>query len=115
MIAEWELIALMERLEADALRQWIELGWITPEASDAGFAFDEVDVARVRLICDLRYDLEVEEESVSIILSLIDQLHDTRRKLRAFAAALEEQPEDVRTKFAERLRAMLDRGRKPNR
>src|SRR5215831_1376379 len=103
MIAERELIALVERLEADALRQWIELGWIAPETSDAGFAFDEVDVARVRLICDLRYGLEVEEESVSIILSLIDQLHDTRRKLRAIAAALEEQPEDIRNNFAARL------------
>ena len=102
---------MVERLEADALRQWIELGWIAPETSDAGFTFDEVDVARVQLICDLRYDLEVEVESVSIILSLIDQLHHTRRKLRAFAAALEEQPEDVRERFAARLRATLDRGR----
>jgi chaperone modulatory protein CbpM len=111
MIGERELVDMVERLEADALRQWVVLGWIAPGTSDAGFTFDEVDVARVQLICDLRYDLEVEVQSVSIILSLIDQLHDTRRKLRAFAAAVEEQPEDVRKRFAARLRAMLDRGR----
>jgi chaperone modulatory protein CbpM len=112
MIGERDLIAMIERLELDALRHWIELGWITPEPSDAGFTFDDPDVARVRLICDLCYDLEVGDESMPIILSLIDQLHDTRRALRAFASAVDEQPDEVRARIAARLRVLLD-GDKP--
>jgi chaperone modulatory protein CbpM len=107
MIGERDLIAMIERLEAHALRHWIELGWITPEPSEAGFTFGDVDVARVRLICDLCYDLEVSEDSMPIILSLIDQLHVTRRTLGALAAVIDEQPADVRARVAERLRAML--------
>src|ERR671919_999085 len=107
MIGERDLIAMIERLEADALRHWIELGWITPEPSDAGFTFDDADVARVHLICDLCYDLEVGEESMPIILSLIDQLHDTRRTLRAFASVVDEQPDDVRARITARMRVLL--------
>jgi chaperone modulatory protein CbpM len=112
MIGERDLIAMIERLEADALRHWIELGWITPEPSDAGLTFDDPDVARVQLICDLCYDLDVGEESVPIVLSLIDQLHDARRALRAFASAVEEQPDEVRARITARLRALL-RGAEP--
>jgi chaperone modulatory protein CbpM len=111
MIGERDLIGMIERLEAHALRQWIELGWIRPEPSGSGFTFDDADVARVRLICDLCYDLEVSEETIPIILSLIDQLHVTRRTLRAFASVIDEQPSDVRDRIAERLKAML--GREP--
>jgi chaperone modulatory protein CbpM len=112
MIGERDLLAMIERLEADALRHWIELGWITPEPGDAGYTFDDPDVARVRLICDLCYDLEVGEESLPIILSLIDQLHDARRTLRAFASVVDEQPDEIRTRIAARLRVLLG-GDKP--
>ena len=107
MTGEHDLIAMVERLEVHTLRRWVEMGWIRPERGVAGFTFDDADIARVRLICDLCYDLEVGEDSVPIILSLIDQLHGTRRTLRAFAAAIDEQPADVRDRIAERLRAML--------
>jgi len=112
MMGEGELIAMIERLEAEALRHWIELGWITPEPGDAGYTFDDPDVARVHLICDLCYDLDVGEESMPIILSLIDQLHDARRALRAFASAVGEQPDDVRASITARLQALLG-GAKP--
>jgi chaperone modulatory protein CbpM len=107
MIGERDLIAMIERLEVHTLRRWVELGWITPQPREAGFTFDEADVARISLICDLCYDLGVSEENMPIILSLIDQLHATRRTLRAFAAVIDEQPADVRDRIAERLRVML--------
>lgn len=110
MIGERDLIAMIGQLEAHALRRWIELGWIAPEPSEAGFAFGDIDIARVHFICDLCYDLEVGEETMPIILSLIDQLHDTRRTLRAFASAIDEQPADVRNRITARLRTMLGGG-----
>jgi hypothetical protein len=43
--------------------------------------FFEIDVARVRLIRDLREDLGVNDEGISVILDLLDQLHGLRRTL----------------------------------
>lgn len=97
MIAEAELIAAIDRLQADALRRWIEHGWIAPARREGGiFAFEEADVARVRLICDLVYDIEIEEESLPVVLSLIDQLHDARRVLKRLSSAIDRLPEEMR-------------------
>ena len=88
MMRAQDLVNAIDQLQADVLDRWIELGWIAPPAGMEGPAFQEVDVARVRLICDLIYDLEIGEEGVPVILSLLDQLHDARRMLRAMAAAI---------------------------
>jgi chaperone modulatory protein CbpM len=111
MIRDRELVEMIGLLRADALERWVALGWIVPRESEEGAAFDEADVARVQLICDLVYDLEIGEESVPVILSLIDQLHDARRTLRAMAAAVGEQPEVVRRQVAEHARNVLERPR----
>ena len=109
MIGEHELIAAIGPLDADALQRWIDLGWVLPEhdpeqSSDA-LRFDDFDVARVRLICDLHYELRIEEDSLSVVLSLLDQLYAARRSLRALVAAVEAQPEDVRTRIASLVKA----------
>ena len=87
MIGERELFAMIGRLEAEALREWVELGLVQGAPGEAALAFDEADVARVRLICELRYELDVEEESLPVVLSLMDQIYDLRRSVRALAAA----------------------------
>ena len=74
--------------------------------SEAG-EFDEVDVARVRLFCEQRSDLEIGEESFSLIVSLIDQLYGTRRTLKAFTAAVEAQPAAVRARIATLVKTEL--------
>lgn len=109
MMREVDLVEMIDLLQADALRRWVELGWIVPRFHQEGARFEDADVARVRLICDLIYDLECGEESVPVILSLLDQLHDARRTLKALAAAIDEQPETIRQRVAERARAGLRR------
>jgi chaperone modulatory protein CbpM len=44
--------------------------------------FSDADLARVRLIVDLRVTLEVEEPTVPLVLALLDQLYATRWQLR---------------------------------
>lgn len=109
MMREQDLVELIDLLQADTLRRWVELGWIVPLPHEQGVRFEDADVARVRLICDLVYDLEMGEESVPVILSLLDQLHDARRTLKALAAAIDEQPEEIRQRVSERARAALGR------
>jgi chaperone modulatory protein CbpM len=99
-----EVVLLVGRVDRVELHRWVELGWVAPQgagAKGAEPAFSELDVARVRLICDLRHDLAVEEETMPLVLSLLDQLYVMRRHMNALTSALQQQPEEVR-------RAVLD-------
>lgn len=68
------------------LERWITNSWVRPDGSPDGWVFHEIDVARVRLIQTLRDELDVDEEALPVVLSLLDQIYDLRRRLRALAA-----------------------------
>ena len=63
---------------------------------DTGLEFREIDVARVRLIHDLRRDMEIGEDAIPLVLSLLDQVYELRSRMNAVLRALEAQSEDVR-------------------
>lgn len=104
-LKESEVVEQLGTLTLSELRLWVSEGWVTPQ-EDSSFA--EIDVARIRLVCQLRQDLNLDEGAVPVVLSLLDQLHGLRNELRHLAQALEEQPEEVRRKVASayRRRAM---------
>ncbi len=106
MMAEQELIDAIDRLDAEALQRWIGQGWVLPQADGEALRFDGVDIARVRLICDLHYELHIEESSLSVVLSLMDQLYEVRRAMRRLVVAVEAQPEDVRTAIAKQAQRL---------
>lgn len=99
MITARELVDAIEALDAAALQRWIDLGWIIPIRESQDVRFDPSDVARVHLICELHYDLCIEEDSMPVVLSLMDQLYATRRTLAALATAVAAQPEDVQARI----------------
>jgi len=104
-IAEKDLIEAIGSLEADALHRWIDLGWVLPQGEGEALRFEPSDVARVRLICELHYELRIEEDSMSVVLSLMDQLYGARYRLKALLSAVAAQPEDVRARIAALLKA----------
>jgi chaperone modulatory protein CbpM len=53
-----------------------------PITSQKNFQYSEADLARARLIQDLRMDFGVNDEGVSIILHLLDQLYGLRCLVR---------------------------------
>ena len=63
------------------LHLWIEQRWVLPQKLEEGFVFDDVDIARARLIRELHVDLMVNEEAIPVVLSLLDQVHALRRAL----------------------------------
>ncbi len=92
-----EVVVLVGRVDRVELTRWVERGWVRPQApSGAEPVFSELDVARVCLLCDLRHDLAVEEETMPLVLSLLDQLYTMRRQMKALTGALQQQPDDVR-------------------
>jgi chaperone modulatory protein CbpM len=107
MITETEIVARFSRLDAHVLEHWIAVGWLKPQRSDEGFLFDETDVARTHLLCDLCYDMDLRDEELTIVLSLIDQLHSTRTLLRAMTAAVHSQPGEIREAILTTVRLNL--------
>ena len=105
MIGERELLESVGRLEVEALRRWIDLGWVLPQQDGDSLGFDKSDVVRVRLICELHYELRIEEDSMSVVLSLMDQLYAVRHSLRTLLSAVEAQPEEIRARIAEVVKA----------
>jgi chaperone modulatory protein CbpM len=98
------VLALFTDLPETELSIWIERGWVQPEEADAGWEFREIDVARVRLIRDLRHDMDVGEDAVPMVLSLLDQIYDLRGTLRDLLRVVQQQPEPVRTTLLAALR-----------
>jgi chaperone modulatory protein CbpM len=68
-------------LQVQTLEFWLEQRWLIPQETSAGMTFSDMDVARVRLIQDLKTDFGVNDEGVDVILHLVDQLHGLRRAL----------------------------------
>lgn len=102
---EQSVVAVVQRLSLRELRFWVREGWVRPVPGDRGPVFDEVDVARIRLLCDLRKELALPTEALPVVLMLIDRLHEAHRDLRHLTEALEEQPESVRRVVVERFHA----------
>lgn len=87
--------ALVPELTQVELVSWVERGWVLPETGDAGFVFHEIDVARVRLIQDLRRSMDVGEDAMPLVLSLLDQVYELRSRLKSLLLAVQVQPRDV--------------------
>ncbi|SER42950.1 chaperone modulatory protein CbpM [Tranquillimonas rosea] len=102
---ERTVVARVERLTLRDLRLWVRRGWVRPERGERGPVFDEVDVARLRLLCDLRKDMAIPADILPVVLTLIDRLHETRRELRTLTTVIDEQPDAVRRTIAESVRA----------
>lgn len=100
MIGEDDLLDIVSGLNRDELVGWVERGWVAPLRRDSRFFYREIDVARVRLIVDIRRELHIEEDAMPMLLSLVDQLYGLRRELRLVAEAIGEQPESVRRGIA---------------
>ena len=80
MISMQELL-LRTRVEHQSLKAWIAAGWLIPPQTEPELAFSDVDLARAQLIRDLHDDLGVNDEGISVILHLIDQMHGLRRSM----------------------------------
>ena len=67
--------------------------------------FHEVDVARVELILDIRREFAVDEETLSLVLGLLDQVYSLRRQMRRLCGAIESQPSEIREAIRDALRS----------
>ncbi|OCW57958.1 chaperone modulator CbpM [Hoeflea olei] len=91
-----EIVSLVPDLNRADLDRWLRDALIEAEEREGGPRLSDLQVARVQLICALRYDMDVEEETLPVVLDLIDQLHATRERLFRLSQAVLAQDEEVR-------------------
>ncbi len=108
MIGLEEVAALIGRIEAAELERWCLEGWVRPEREAEQWRFAEIDVARVRLICELKVDLAIDDEALPVVLDLMDQVHGLRARLAALARAVAAEPPDVRRRIAAAVAEQTD-------
>jgi chaperone modulatory protein CbpM len=103
------VVALFADLPEVELTSWIARGWVLPDrvgpdSAVAEWEFHDIDVARVRLIHDLYHAMAIDEATMPLVLSLLDQVYELRGTLRELLRALEAQPDDVRSTLLAALR-----------
>jgi chaperone modulatory protein CbpM len=76
------------QLDRESLDVWIEEEWLVPVAIAPDLMFSEADLARAKLIRDLKQDLGVNDDGVGVILNLLDQVHGLRRALSEMLKAV---------------------------
>ena len=106
-----ELIDSIGSLRREDLELWIGEAMIQPVEQEGEPTFGAVECARVQLICTLHYDMEIEAETLPIVLDLVDQLYETRKRLNALSSAVLTQDQEVRKAILEIAKARSDEDR----
>lgn len=89
MITIETILLEFHELQPGELERWIGNQWVRPEGAAGAWRFHEIDIARIRLILELRDTMEVAEPALPTVLSLLDQLYEMRRRMMRLNEAME--------------------------
>lgn len=100
MLTQADVLKRISGLSRTDLEFWVHQGWVIPARHSEAYVYREIDVARVRLIYELRTDLSIDDEAIPALLSLVDQVYGLRRELRSLTRAVQQEGDDVRHRIA---------------
>lgn len=95
-----ELLRHHGQLTAFHVERWVARGLLRPDSAGDGLRFEQIDVARARLLGELVDELGFNDESVDTVVDLVDQVHTLRRQLDLLGHAIAEQPTATREAIA---------------
>jgi chaperone modulatory protein CbpM len=81
MIMNMQEFLTCSGVDVQTLEFWLEQRWLIPEETSAGRNFSDREVARARLVQNLKSEFGVNDEGIDVILHLLDQLHGLRSAL----------------------------------
>ena len=90
-------------LDQPTLEDFIARGWVLPVRDETDYVFDEIDISRIHLICELHIDMKFEIDAIDVIISLMDQLYENKSRFNKVINAIENQPSDVRDTIVKSL------------
>ena len=106
MITIDALVTRVDGLQRADLEHWVASDWVRAETVGGVLSFSDIDIARATLIHALRSDLEVNDATLPLVLSLIDQLYDVRRQVRQLGEVIREAvPSEILVDISYRLAA----------
>ncbi|MET4724555.1 chaperone modulatory protein CbpM [Bradyrhizobium japonicum] len=100
MMAVDDLLATISALQRSDLERWISEELVAPQQDGGALMFSDMECARIRLICTLTYELDVDDSALPVVPSLLDQLYDTRRRLLSLTRAIKTQDATVQLAIA---------------
>jgi chaperone modulatory protein CbpM len=103
MITLDDLLGRHGELTSVHIERWVARGLLRPSQ---GGSFEAVDVARVSLLAELVDDIGLDEDAAETVVTLLDQLHASRRQLKLLGDAIAKQPPATRQAIAETLSAL---------
>jgi chaperone modulatory protein CbpM len=92
-----DLVVAISSLQRGDLEAWIREELIVPQREEGTLLFTDMECARVRLICTLHYELDIDADALPLVLSLVDQLYDARQRLLSLSAAVAAQDKTIQT------------------
>jgi len=106
---EVEVISIVARLTPARLAMFLDAELVMPVPVQDGRTFRRIDLARLELLCDLADSFDLDADALGIVISLIDQLHEARHRLRAVAEALDAEPKELQARVGARVIDLLTR------
>lgn len=85
------------------VERWVARGLLRPGGTADSWTFETVDVARTHLLVELTDDLGLDDETVAVVIDLVDQVHTLRGQLDLIAKAIADQPAATREAIASAL------------
>jgi chaperone modulatory protein CbpM len=101
-----ELLRQHGRLTTVHVQRWVARGLLRPSGDAEAWSFEEIDVARARLLAELADELGFDDEAVDTVVALVDQVHTLRRQLDLLGHAIAEQPDTTRESIAQALKRL---------
>jgi chaperone modulatory protein CbpM len=95
---EEQVLAEVPQLDRAMLVRFVAAEVVIPVQAPSRSApiFREVDVARLRLACELGDCLELEDDALAVVMGLIDQVHALRADLHAVLSLVDAGPDALR-------------------
>lgn len=104
--SETEVVTILRDLDPARLKSFVAAHVVTPVVTPQGHAFTDVDVARLQLLCDLSEVYDLPEDTLGMVMSLIDQLNTARGDMRALMQAVATEPDEVRGRIGKTVRRL---------
>ncbi|MCF3973710.1 hypothetical protein [Paracoccus salsus] len=102
--SETEVVTLIDELTPGRLQAYLGAHIVEPVPSEQGPRYREADLARLQLVCHLSECYQLPEDSLNMVMSLIDQLNTARGDMRALIQAVAAEPDEVRVRIHHSLR-----------
>ena len=104
-----DLLRLHGGLTTVHVERWVARGLLRPAGDADSWTFETIDVARTHLLAELTGDLGLDDETVEMVIDLVDQVHTLRGQLDLIGRAIAEQPAATREAIAAVLARLGER------